>query len=40
MLHQTMPNALQLDVPVKIDIKLGDNWADMTSQRETPVEVE
>ena len=40
MLHETMPNALKLDVPVKIDIKQGDNWADMTSQRETPVEAE
>ena len=35
-----MPHALKLDVPVKIDIKQGDNWADMTSQRETPVEAE
>jgi len=40
MLHATMPNALKLDVPVKIDIKLGDNWADMTEQREAPVEVD
>ena len=31
MLHEIMPNALKLDVPVKIDIKQGDNWADMTS---------
>jgi DNA polymerase-1 len=40
MLHETMPNALKLSVPVKIDIKQGENWADMTSQRETPVEAE
>lgn len=33
MLHETMPKALALSVPLKIDIKCGDNWADMVPQR-------
>ncbi len=40
MLHDTMPKALDLSVPLKIDIKRGDNWAEMDAQREQPVEVE
>jgi DNA polymerase-1 len=40
MLHDTMPKALVLSVPLKIDIKRGDNWAEMDTQREVPVEVE
>ena len=32
MLHDTMPKALNLSVPLKIDIKRGDNWAEMRSQ--------
>jgi DNA polymerase-1 len=32
MLHEVMPSALELSVPVKIDIKTGDNWAQMTPQ--------
>ena len=39
MLHEVMPNALKLDVPVKIDIKAGENWAEMTAQREEPVDI-
>jgi DNA polymerase-1 len=40
MLHDTMPKALDLSVPLKIDIKRGDNWAEMDAQRDEPVEVE
>ena len=29
MLHEVMPSALDLSVPLKIDIKTGDNWADL-----------
>ena len=29
MLHEVMSNALELSVPLKIDIKTGDNWAEM-----------
>lgn len=39
MLHETMPAALSLSVPLKIDIKLGETWADMEAQREAPVVV-
>ena len=39
MLRETMPSALSLSVPLKIDIKLGETWADMEAQREEPVEV-
>jgi DNA polymerase I len=39
MLHDTMPKALDLSVPLKIDIKRGDNWAEMEEQREGSVEV-
>ena len=39
MLHETMPAALPLSVPLKIDIKLGETWADMDLQREAPVVV-
>ena len=37
MLHDTMPKALDLSVPLKIDIKRGDNWAEMEGQREVPI---
>jgi DNA polymerase-1 len=39
MLHDTMPKALDLSVPLKIDIKRGDNWAEMSGQREESLEV-
>ena len=29
LISEIMPNALQLHVPLKIDIKLGKNWAEM-----------
>ena len=29
MLREVMPSALDLSVPIKIDLKTGDNWADM-----------
>ena len=32
MLHEVMPSALDLSVPLKIDIKTGDNWAEMTEK--------
>ena len=34
MLHEVMPTALQLTVPVKIDLKYGDNWAAMDEGEE------
>jgi DNA polymerase-1 len=37
MLHDTMPKALKLSVPLKIDVKSGDNWAEMSAQREEPI---
>ena len=30
MLREVMPSALDLSVPIKIDLKTGDNWADMS----------
>jgi DNA polymerase-1 len=30
LVNKLMPNALKLDVPLKIDIKTGKNWGDMT----------
>ncbi|MEX2598034.1 MAG: DNA polymerase, partial [Dehalococcoidia bacterium] len=40
MLRDLMPNAIQLDVPLKIDIKTGYTWGDMdVSQDATPGEV-
>ena len=29
MLREVMPSALDLSVPIKIDLKTGYNWADM-----------
>jgi DNA polymerase-1 len=29
LVAQIMPQALKLSVPLKIDIKLGKNWAEM-----------
>ncbi len=29
MLNEVMPNAIEMSVPVKIDIKVGENWAAM-----------
>ena len=29
MLNEVMPSALALSVPLKIDTKTGDNWAEM-----------
>jgi DNA polymerase I-like protein with 3'-5' exonuclease and polymerase domains len=29
LVSQIMPQALKLSVPLKIDIKLGKNWAEM-----------
>jgi len=29
LVSEIMPNALQLRVPLKIDIKQGKNWAEM-----------
>ena len=40
LLHDTMPKALELSVPLKIDIKRGDNWAEMDAQREQPMTAE
>ena len=40
MLREVMPSALELSVPLKIDIKTGDNWAEMTEQREAPMGIE
>jgi DNA polymerase-1 len=31
MLNEVMPSALELSVPLKIDTKTGDNWADMSA---------
>ena len=30
MLHEVMPNAIAMSVPIKIDLKSGENWAAMT----------
>jgi DNA polymerase-1 len=37
MLHSTMPKALSLSIPLKIDVKSGNNWAAMHAQREEPI---
>jgi len=37
MLHETMPAALSLSVPLKIDIKFGETWADMEAAHEAPI---
>jgi DNA polymerase-1 len=37
MLHDTMPKALNLSIPLKIDVKTGNNWAQMHAQREEPI---
>jgi len=29
LIIETMVNAMQLDVPVKVDVKVGQNWAEM-----------
>jgi DNA polymerase-1 len=29
LVNELMPHAFELRVPVKIDIKLGKNWAEM-----------
>jgi len=29
LILRIMPASLQLDVPLKIDVKVGKNWADM-----------
>ena len=30
MLQDVMPNALEMSVPVQIDVKTGPTWASMT----------
>ena len=30
MLRETMPSAIEMSVPIKIDLKMGANWAEMT----------
>jgi DNA polymerase-1 len=30
MVQEIMPNAMQLAVPLKIDIKVGKNWSEMS----------
>ncbi len=30
MVQEIMPNAMQLAVPLKIDIKVGKNWGEMS----------
>ena len=32
MLEEVMPNAIEMSVPIKIDVKTGENWASMTYQ--------
>ena len=29
LLHEIMPSAIEMVVPLKIDVKLGDNWRDL-----------
>ena len=29
LIIDTMVNAMELDVPVKVDVKVGQNWAEM-----------
>ena len=33
MLQELMPTAIEMSVPVKIDIKTGENWAAMTYEQ-------
>ena len=32
MLEEVMPNAIEMSVPIKIDVKTGEDWASMTYQ--------
>ncbi len=29
MVHELMPSAMTLDVPIKVDLKLGPTWGDL-----------
>ncbi len=33
LVRETMRGAFELDVPIKVDVKVGPNWCDMETYR-------